>query len=191
MIAGRCCGMPINAVRNYAKSLELMQYSVKTVYGVSKQSYRGTPFEPLFGTGQGSGASPSVWLTLVMIQLNTLDRVIPHRTNFTSADGTINHSRLADAFVDDTSMGITDNGNLSLDQLINRLENVAQTWEKLLHYSGGSLNLNKCSWYVMYWDRKKGRPVMRAQTDYDQSICVTQGQHDVPLTIKRQDLAEA
>jgi hypothetical protein len=50
-----------------------MQYTGKTVYGTSKQYYRGTPFEPLFGTGQGSGASPSVWLTLVAILLNTLD----------------------------------------------------------------------------------------------------------------------
>ncbi len=64
MMAARRCGMPINAVRSHAKSLELMKYyTVKTMYGISEQSYSGTPFAPLFGTGQGSGASPSVWLT--------------------------------------------------------------------------------------------------------------------------------
>ncbi len=79
MLAARRCGMPISAIRAHAKSLELMKDMVKTVYGVSESSYKGTPFEPLFGTGQGSGASPVVWLTLVVVMLNTLEKVNPSR----------------------------------------------------------------------------------------------------------------
>ena len=75
MLAARRCGMPCHAIQTHARALELMQYTVKTIYGVSEDSYRGTPFEPLFGTGQGSGASPAVWLTLVVLLLHTLDRV--------------------------------------------------------------------------------------------------------------------
>ncbi len=65
MLAARRCGMTISAIQAHAKSLELMKYMVKTVYGVSESSYQGTPFEPLFGTGQGSGASPAVWLSIL------------------------------------------------------------------------------------------------------------------------------
>ena len=147
-----------------------MQYTVKTVYGISEDSYKGTPFEPLFGTGQGSGASPAVWLTLVVILLNTLERVEPARISFRSPDGTLDHRRLVDAFVDDTAIGLTDDGDLPLVDLIAKLEKVAQTWEQLLHYSGRSLNLGKCSWYVMYWDWRHGRPHLRKPAADDPTV---------------------
>ena len=57
-----------------------MRYMGKTIYSISEESYQGRLFEPLFGTGQGIGASPSVWLSsLVLILLQTLDRLIPDR----------------------------------------------------------------------------------------------------------------
>ena len=102
MLAARRCGMPIHAVQTHAQSLELMKYTVKTVYGISENSYQGTPFEPLFGTGQGSGASPTVWLTLVVLLLNTLEKVVPERIWSQFHDGSLDHRRLVDAFVDDT-----------------------------------------------------------------------------------------
>ena len=71
--------------------------------------------------------------------------------SFPSPDGTISHQRLADAFVDDTALGITDDGKMSFETLISKLEILAQTWEQLLHYSGDALNLRKCSWYIMFW----------------------------------------
>ena len=75
MMAAQRCGMPTNALMTHAAALEFMQYTVKTVYGISEDSYQGTEFEPLFGTGQGSGASPAALLTLVVLLLNTLEKV--------------------------------------------------------------------------------------------------------------------
>ena len=60
MLAARKCGMPACAIKTHADALQFMQYTVKTIYGISHDNYQGTVFEPLFGTGQGSGASPSV-----------------------------------------------------------------------------------------------------------------------------------
>ena len=97
MLAARRCGMPTRAVQTHAQSLELMQYTVKTVYGISEHSHQGTPFEPLFGTGQGSGESPAVWLSLVVILLNTLEKVVPERIWFQSHDGSLEHRQLVDA----------------------------------------------------------------------------------------------
>ncbi|KAI2513961.1 hypothetical protein MHU86_345 [Fragilaria crotonensis] len=97
MLAARRCGMPENAIQAHAEALEFMKYTVKTVYGVSGDNYHGTPFEPLFGTGQGSGASPAIWLTLVVILLNTLDRLVPDRINFLPLVGGKKHQRLVDA----------------------------------------------------------------------------------------------
>ena len=58
MLAACGCGVSEEAVRIHSETLENMKYTVKTNYGVSSNSYLGTKDEPLFGTDQGSGASP-------------------------------------------------------------------------------------------------------------------------------------
>jgi hypothetical protein len=167
-----------------------MRYKVKTIFGISSDNYHGTPFAPLFGTGQGSGASPAVWLTLVVILLQTLDRVVPDRMNFESIQGDFKHSCLTDAFVDDTSMGFnSQSDDKTLEDLVNRLQVIAQTWEHLLFLSGGKLNLSKCSWYALRWEWEKGRPVIRPIKPDDPSIRLHQGYDRTRTTeIPRSDL---
>ena len=112
--------------------------------------------------------------------------------HFVSADGTITNSRVIDAFVDDTSIGFTDGtGSLNFESLILRLQEISQTWEHLLHLSGGSLNLNKCSWYVLSWDWKGGRPIIRKRMETDPDISLPQGSATERTTIRRMDLEEA
>ena len=183
MLAARKCGMPSNAIRTHAEALEFMKYQVKTIHRISEDNYHGTIFAPLFGIGQGSGASPAVWLTLVVILLQTMDRLIPDRMNFTPITGPYAHSRLADAFVDDTSMDFTsDSDSVTLNELIRRLQTIAQTWEHLLFLSGGKLNLGKCSWYVLRWEWDKGRPVIRPLNQEDPQLRLQQG-NDASRTI--------
>ena len=176
MLAARKCGMPTSAIRTHADALQFMRYTVKTVHGVSEENYHGAVFAPLFGTGQGSGASPAVWLSLVVILLQTLDHLIPDRMNFRSIKGDLVHSRLSDAFVDGTSVGFTSSyADAPIDDLIERLQHVAQTWEHLLHLSGGKLNLSKCSWFVVKWEWKQGRPVIRPIRPVDRQIHLHHG----------------
>jgi hypothetical protein len=101
------------------------------------------------------------------------------------------HSRLIDAFVDDTSLGFTDPGFLSLETMVSKLSNIAQTWEKLLFYSGGALNLKKCSWYIMHWDWKQGRPHMQLIKDADPLLYLTTQGDTNPQNIKRLELDQA
>ena len=186
MLVARRCGMPLNAIQTHAEALQFMRYAVKTVHGISEENYSGTPFAPLFGTGQGSGASPAVWLSLVVLLMNTLDRVVPERMEFTSPTASFTHSRLIDAFVDDTSLSFTDPGVLRISEMIRRKNSIAQTWERLLHFSGGSLNLGKCSWYVMYWHWKEGRPAIRPPHSEEPPVTLTSGSNQhIHHTIKR------
>ena len=90
--------------------------------------------------------------------MNTIDRLTPERMNLWSPDQSIKHSRFADAFIDDTALGFTDYGKLTYQQMASRLQSIAQSWEHLLHFSGGSLNLKKCFWYLLYWEWDNGRP---------------------------------
>jgi hypothetical protein len=191
MLAARRCGMPTNAVSTHAKALRLMKYSVKTIHGISDKNYHGTPFECLFGTGQGSGASPAVWLTLVVILMNTIDRLTPEQMHSQSPSGHLTHSRLADAFVDDTSLGFTDYGKRTSPEMVNTFQEIAQQWENLLHYSGGSLNLKKCFWFVMYWKWHKGRPQVRTIRSNDPIVSLTSGSNSTTTPIKQQLLDKA
>ena len=162
MLAAQKCGMPSHAIRTQADALQFMKYTVKTVYGISEDNYHGTALSLLFGTGHGSGASPAVWLSLVVIVLQTLDQLIPDRVNFSSLSGDIAHSRILDAFVDDTSLSLTSSvTDLDANVLITRQEKIAQTWEHLLYLSGGKLTMAKCSWFTIKWEWKLGCPVIR------------------------------
>ena len=141
--------------------------------GISNDSYVGTTEEPLFGTGQGSGASPAVWLTLVVVLMNTLDRITKERTRFRSPDTPSRHDRLIDAFVDDTSLVFNDSHcRMTPEQMITKMATIAQTWERLLSYSGGSLNLKKCSWSLLSWEWRNGRPALRSRDPADPSISI-------------------
>jgi hypothetical protein len=105
-----------------------MQYKVKTAFGTSDANYTSTTAEPLFGTGQGSGASPAVWLTLVVVLMNTLDRITRDRIRFRSPDAPDHHTRLTDAFVDDTSLAITDTYNpMTPNEMIRSIETIAKS----------------------------------------------------------------
>jgi hypothetical protein len=184
MLAARKCGMPANAIRTHADAL--VKYKVKTIHGVSSDDYHGTAFAPLFGTGQGSVASPAVWLTLVVILLQTLDRLIPDRMTFQPIIGSYTHSRLTYAFVDDTSMCFTSNSDtMTLETMVSRLQTIAQTWEHLLFLSGCKLNLGKCSWYVLRWAWEKGRPVISPMTSGNPEIHLQQGNDSVRTTVIR------
>ena len=186
MLAARRCGMPTNAIQIHADTLEGMQYRVKTAFGISNHHYTSEHGKPLFGTGQGSGASPAVWLTLVVILMNTLDRITRERIRFRSPDSTMRHQRLIDAFVDDTSLAFNDNGNqMGYDEMITKMEKIAQTWETLLAFSGGALNLKKCSWSMIFWEWKNGRPHQRLHTT-DDSLITIQTKHQGQLPTSSQ-----
>jgi hypothetical protein len=142
-IADKCSA---NVVSTHVEALQLIKYAIKTIHGVTKTKYHGTPFEYLFDTGQGSGASPSVWLTLVVILMNTIDKLLtPESMHFQSTKGTIKYSQRADAFVDNTSLGFSDYETMTYHVMVSKLQTIAQRWENLLHYSGGSLNLKNVS----------------------------------------------
>ena len=93
-----------------------------------------------------------------MILINSLDRMsfedqIPG-LSFTDPRDDLSAAWRVGALVDDTNQGILDDtGNLSIYELVEHLRCAGQLWEqRLLHTSGGSLNLAKCSWTLQYLD---------------------------------------
>lgn len=127
MIACRRLGMPMKALQCQAETLRTMRYSVKHNYGTSLQEYSGTDIEPLFGTGQGSGASPAIWLGLVVILLNAMDCISEQEDAIPGLDFSDPWKDLrtkwrVGVFVDDTNQGIMDSlGSQSIEDLVEQL----------------------------------------------------------------------
>jgi hypothetical protein len=180
MMACQRLGMPPHAIKCQADTLLHMKYSVKHAYGVSSAHYKSTAAKPLFGTGQGSGASPAIWLGVVVILLNALDR-ISHEDNipgliFSDPWNDITERWRVGAFVDDTNQGVMDPDGLETQEgLVEYLCQAGQTWEKLPHISGGCLNLAKCSWTLQYWQWIHGRLQLQTVAPYDSSLIMTSG----------------
>ena len=132
------------------------------------------------GTGQGSGAFPAIWLGVVVILLNSLDCIsaednVPGLA-FNDPWNDISESWRVGAFVDDTNQGVMDpTGDLSPTALVEHLRQAGQTWEKLLHISGGCLNLAKCSWTLQYWTWLNGRPTLQPNAPTDPILLMTSG----------------
>ena len=139
MIACRRLGMPKNAIKTQTDALQFMKYVVKTVFGISDNNYEGTIFEPLFGTGQGSGASPAIWLALDVIMLNAYNTLANNGYSFSDPWNDYTELWKVFAFVDDTLLGFVDTKSRTVAQMIHSLETMAQTWERLLNSLGGVL----------------------------------------------------
>jgi hypothetical protein len=70
-----------------------MKYYVKMTQGISNEFYRVIQNYLLYGTGQGSGTSPSVWLSLVVVLLTTLTILAPLSMSFADPWGNIFEAR--------------------------------------------------------------------------------------------------
>jgi hypothetical protein len=181
MIACRRLGMPKSAIRCQTDALLFMRYAIKHVYGISPTEYHSTILEPLFGTGQGSGASPAIWLSLVTILLNAYDQLADEYNiqglTFEDPWQSISTKWHIGAFVDDTNQAILDTtAHLTPSELTEQLRQAGQLWETLLHISGGALNLSKCSWSLQFWEWKNGRPRLKPMSNDDPLLLMTNGE---------------
>jgi hypothetical protein len=64
--------MPESAIDTHSITLQRMKYTLKTMFGISEACIQSNADVFLFGTGQGSGASPATCLTLSVVLLSSL-----------------------------------------------------------------------------------------------------------------------
>jgi hypothetical protein len=182
-----------NALSTHAGVLWAMKYSIKTMFGISDGYYASGEGKTLFGTGQGSRASPAAWLTISTVLLASLRILVERGMLFKTPNGTKSVERCSDAFVDDAQNGLNDahlKTPWTLPELSQRLEDMSQTWEKLLFCSGGSLEPSKCFYYLIYWKWVKGLPQMRmTKSDLASTpgIQITSGFSNIRVPIRRCD----
>jgi hypothetical protein len=148
-LASRTHGLHRNVALVQGKTLEEVQYHLQTTLGVSKEYYKHCTASPVFGTGQGSGNSPTIWLVISSI-LFTCYSEKAHGATFEAPDKSIRVDIFRVGFVDDTASYINDfrsNVPPMSNELITKLTHNSQLWSDLLYKSGSSLELPKCTYH--------------------------------------------
>jgi hypothetical protein len=153
MIVSQYYGLTQNMAALHATTLRKMKYRLRTALGESTNTYQHSACTPIYGTGQGSCASPAIWLLISSILIDCLSSKAGGMTMIdVIKDNSI--QQWIDGFVDDKSLFSniiqqTDNNNII--QLCKQLTIYMTIWNELLEASGGKLELSKCFYYVLSW----------------------------------------
>jgi hypothetical protein len=163
-LASRAHGMHKFVALVQGHTLEEVRYHLKTKLGISTENYQHSKISPIYGTGQGSGNSPTVWLVISSILFNCYES-IAHGAIFESPDRSLRLKLYRAGFVDDTASYVNrfcDNNPPSPATMIAMLTHDSQLWSDLLWTSGGALELPKCVYH--YWQYKftaEGKPFLQ------------------------------
>jgi hypothetical protein len=152
-LASRTHGLHRNVALVQGKTLEEVRYHLKTTLGVSDEHYQHCAASPVFGTGQGSGNSPTIWLVISSILFSCYSKRA-YGAMFESPDKSVQAAIFRVGFVDDTASYINDfcsDVPPTPNELIMKLTHDSQLWSDLLYKSGGSLELPKCTYHFSHY----------------------------------------
>ena len=164
-LAGRSFGLHRFVALVQGTTLEEVHYHLKTQLGITEENYRHCELHPIYGTGQGSGNSPTVWLVISSILFDCYETKA-HGALFESPDRSVSLMLYRVGFVDDTCGYVNrfkDDIPPTPENMIEMLTHDSQLWSDLLWMSGGALELPKCTYH--YWNYKfkpDGTPFLQA-----------------------------
>ena len=160
-------GLHPNVCLVQGKTLSEMKYNLQTGFGISLENYSNSISTPIYGTGQGSAASPITWAVI----LNALITCHEEKGNgalYYDINGKIAVKINVLGFVDDCSGQTTfnDMDEQVLDVLKDKMQVDAQLWRDLLYVSGGELSHIKCSYHVTHCQfTHTGEPILDTTDD--------------------------
>jgi hypothetical protein len=176
MLVSQFYGISRKMCRVQATTLESTVFKKRTALGDSIRTYQNSKQNPIHGTGQGSCASPAIWLLLSSFIMDILQ---DHANGMQMVDISTKYLPVIhwiEGFVDDNSIFTNlEFGCEDLQKLLDKATQDAQLWEGLLNATGGELQLSKCFYYILSWKwDKNGTP--SPQNKIEQQI--------TPLTLK-------
>jgi hypothetical protein len=148
------------------KTLEEVKYHLKTKLGITDEFYQHCEIHPIYGTGQGSGNSPIIWLVISSVLFNCYEEKA-HGATFESPDRSVRLRLFKVAFVDNTTSYVNkfaENVTPTPEDMTPILTRDIQLWSDLLWLSGGTLELSKCLYHYWNYDfTKSGRPFLQPE----------------------------
>ena len=152
-LINRKYGLHRNVVLVHATTLQEAQFHLRTQLGYSESSYSHQVEFPIFGSGQGSGNSPSIWL-FISSTLCDIHQQISHGAKFVSPDGQEEVKITMVGFVDDSTGTCNDfqpQTQADTSTIASWMQRDAQAWNDLLWCTGGKLELPKCSFHTLHF----------------------------------------
>lgn len=152
-LANRKYGQHRKVVLIHAKTLEQARYHLQMALSLSETEYSNCIPCLLYGTEQGSGNSPYIWLFISSTLFN-VHSAQAHRATFFSPDGSIQVCITMVGFVNNTMGSSNDfrpQDQLLIDEISNYMAHHAQLWQDLLHALGGGLEPQKLSYCSLYF----------------------------------------
>jgi hypothetical protein len=159
MLISRYNGITRNLCQVQATTLHKSVFKLRTALEDSKTTYCHGEDTPIHGTGQGSCASPAIWLLLSSFLMSLLQKE-GHGMEMKDVNNINNLvQEIIEGFVDDMSIFTNDIEN-NIKKLLDKLQSDGNKWMELLQASGGMLEFLKRFYYLLtwHWDAK-GNPI--------------------------------
>ena len=170
-VIARSMGLHAHIAQIHGDMLENAVYRIKTQLGISSGSYSHSSDSPVFGSGQGSCASPPFWLLNCSVYFDLYDSEC-HGATYYDMHGHRQLKMGMGGYVDDNGLNVNSRPSDEIT-LVARATQDAQLWSDLLWSSGGALEHSKCSYqYLQTEFTDTGRPFFRG------------GQFGTPITIQ-------
>jgi hypothetical protein len=181
----RILGLYSSTTASLAATWEQTFHRIKSLYGVSSESYTNHKDKLLYGPGQGSTIGPLLWLLCFILIFHSLSTTTP-AIHLNSVNQSQPITYVGEAFVDDSGLGTNMTTNANLNELISNLNILAQSWEKLLYSTGSALNLSKSFWFLLSWNWAGGKAHLQNIASTPGDIKMTsEGALNTVITIPR------
>lgn len=190
-IAAQQLGMPPAACEIFLSTLSKIRYHVKTVYGISEESYSTTSDYTIHGPGQGGRGSPSVWVIVSSLIMHCLSRKSEGFTMYNPYDLNDKFTNWMTGFVDDVTHWCSNQDTQSEEAAIHEIQKTAQWWEQLLYATGGKLELSKCFFYVLQWDfDTEGIGFLRPKHQFQNMVLLNSSETNLAVSIPQKEFNE-
>ena len=153
-LASRSFGVHDSVATVSAYTLQDAKYCLKTQLGITTELYSHCRMYPIYGTGQGSGNLPIIWLFIGSVLFDCHNSVAKGAI-FETPDKSLSVQLSMTGYVDDNT-GQTNNFTIGAQQTVrevrDNMRNDAQAWGDLLAVTGQALELSKCSFNHLHYD---------------------------------------
>jgi hypothetical protein len=136
-----------------------MTYNVMIEGARCEKTFQSTDKTTTYGTGQGCGNIPIIWLFIsnILIQMFSNEAI---GANYIDNNHTEMLEAKISAYVDD--INTHHNCNKAHPNIITNMQNDFTIWKNLLDMSRGALSQQKCNFYILSWDfMKSGIPIAK------------------------------
>lgn len=177
-------GLERNTVKLFLETLEIMDFFLRSGFGVSDEAWGGTSDDPCYGLGQGAGWAPASFSATSTLNVNAYKR-LGHGVTYTSAISRRTFYLAAILYVDDANLLEVADPSITDEAFIRQVQDAVYDWGKLAQALGGYLKQKKSFSYFCAFKFTQGVAKLRKLREWKNTRIVIPQPNgdDVPIDI--------